>query len=115
MVACCDDGPSPSELRHRISIEALTLVATDTGGQTQSYVAYATVWAKITPKNVKELNFAQRIEPRVDHEIWIRYQSALKASDRIIFGSRVFEIKSIIIPNEIKEWQKILATERTGT
>jgi SPP1 family predicted phage head-tail adaptor len=112
-MGCCEY--TPSDLRHRIVIQTLTLTPNDSGGQAESWSTFATVWAKITPKSVKEINFAQRIEPRVDHEIVIRYIASLDAKMRISFDSRIFEIKSIIIVDEVKEWIKILATERSGT
>ena len=70
-----------------------------------------------TAKNVWEKNLAQRIEPRTTHEIWIRYSSlpTLTTTHRIVFGARIFEIKSAIIPDEIKEWWKIIADEQSGT
>ena len=112
-MACCEY--KVSDLRHRIVIETLSLAANDSGGQDETWTTYTTVWAKLTPKIVKEVNFAQRIEPRIDHEIIIRYVSGLNTKMRIKFGTRYFEIKALIVENEIKEWIKILATERTGT
>lgn len=112
---CCDPKFNPSKFRHRITFQTLTLTPNDSGGQTETWTDFATVWASVEPKIVKEVNFAQRIEPRVDHEIRCRYTSGITATMRISFDSRVFEIKSIIIPEEIKEFHYILATERTGT
>jgi SPP1 family predicted phage head-tail adaptor len=90
-------------------------VANDTGGQNETWTNFATVWASLNPKITKEVNFAQRIEPRVDHEIVIRYLSGLTPTMRISFDSRIFEIKAIIIPEEIKEFMILETTERTGT
>lgn len=114
-MVCCDPKFSPAALRHRITIEQLTLTPNDSGGQAEAWTTFATVWASITPKIVKEVNFAQRIEPRIDHDIVIRYIAGLTTTMRIVFGTRVFEIKAAIIKEEIKEWIQILATERTGT
>lgn len=112
-MACC--VYKVSDLRHRIEFQSLSLAANDSGGQVETWSTFATVWAKLMPKLVKEVNFAQRIEPRIDHEIVMRYYAGITANMRIKFGSRYFEIKAVIIEDEIKEWMKILATERTGT
>lgn len=112
---CCDSDFNPANFRHRITIQALSLVANDTGGQSETWTNFATVWASLTPKLTKEVNFAQRIEPRVDHEIRMRYVAGLTPTMRISFGSRIFEIKAIIIPDEIKEFMILFSTERTGT
>lgn len=112
---CCDPAFNPSTFRHRIIIESLSLVPNDSGGQDETWSTFATVWASLTPKLVKEVTFAQRIEPRTDHEIRMRYLTGLTASMRISFDSRIFEIKAIIVPEEKKEFHYILTTERTGT
>jgi SPP1 family predicted phage head-tail adaptor len=112
---CCDPEFNPANFRHRIEIQSLSLAPNDTGGQDQSWATFATVWASIKPKLTKEVNFAQRIEPRVDHEIRMRYLSGLTTTMRIVFETRIFEIKAIITPDEVKEFNMILATERTGT
>lgn len=112
-MACCDY--TPSMLKKRIVIEQLALAANDSGGQTETWSTFSTVWASITPKIVKEVNFAQRIEPRVDHDIVIRYLANLTTKMRVKFGTRYFEIKAIINVDENNEWHKLLASERTGT
>ena len=112
-MACCDY--TPSMLKSRIVIEQLALAANDSGGQAETWSTFATVWAMLKPKIVKEVNFAQRIEPRVDHQIVIRHNASLTTKMRIKFGTRYFEIKAIINVEEDNQWDEILASERTGT
>jgi len=112
---CCDPKFDISKFRHRITFQTLSLTPNDSGGQVETWTDFQTVWASLEPKIVKEVNFAQRVEPRTDHVIRTRFFTGLLASMRIVFGSRIFEIKAIIIPDEIKEFYEILATERTGT
>jgi len=112
---CCDAEFNPVEFRHQIVIESLSLAPNDSGGQTETWSTFTTAWASIKPKIVKEVNFAQRIEPRVDHDIRLRYQAGITATMRVSFNSRIFEIKSIINVEEVGEFLMILATERTGT
>lgn len=115
MAKCCDPKNAPAMFRHRITFQNLTLTPNDSGGQDETWTDFTSAWASIKPKIVKELPFAQRIEPRTDHDIRIRYQAGLNTSMRIVFGSRIFEIKAIIIEDEIKEFISIYAAERTGT
>lgn len=114
-MSCCDPKYSPAALRHRIVIQTLTLTPNDSGGQTESWSTFATVWASIKPKIIKEVNFGQRIEPRIMQEIVIRYLAGVDTKMRISFDSRIFEIKAAIIKDEVKEWIDILAEERSGT
>lgn len=112
---CCDANFSASKFNKQIVIQSLSLVANDSGGQDETWTTFVTVWASITPKIVREINFAQRIEPRVDHIIRMRYYPGILASMRVSYESRIFEIKAIINVEEEDEYLEILATERSGT
>ena len=112
---CCDPKFDIAKFRHRIQFQTLSLTPNDSGGQIETWTTFTTVWASIEPKIVKEVNFAQRIEPRTDHIVRCRYFAGLNASMRILFGARTFEVKAFVIPEEVKEFYEILATERTGT
>lgn len=112
---CCDPAFNPANFRHRIVIETVTLTPNDSGGQDTVWSTFTTVWASLTPKIVKEVNFAERIEPRIDHEIRMRYVAGITPTMRISFDSRIFEIKAIIIPDEVKEFLMLVTTEDTGT
>lgn len=99
---CC--FASPSELDKRILIEGLSLVPNDTGGQVKTWDTVATVWARIKTKLKREINFAQRIEPRKVFEITIRYRAGLSESMRVVFENRIFQIKAMMNVDEQKEW-----------
>lgn len=112
---CCDPEYSSAALRHRIKFQSLSLAPNDSGGQTQTWTDFKTVWASVKPKIVREQFFAQRVEPRIDHTIRLRYTAGLTQDMRIVFGARIFEIKGMVIEDEVKDWITILAAERTGT
>lgn len=114
-MGCCDAKNNPALFRHRIEFETPSLVPNDSGGQTKTYSSVGTYWASITPKRVREFNFAQRIEPRVEHEIRLRYIAGLSQKMRIKFGTRYFEIKAMVNDEEMNEYLTITADERTGT
>jgi SPP1 family predicted phage head-tail adaptor len=115
MAKCCDPKNAPANFRHRITFQSLSLTPNDSGGNQETWTDTTSAWASIKPKIIRESNFAQRVESRIDHDIRIRYQAGLNTTMRIVFGSRIFEIKSLIIEDEIKEFISILAAERTGT
>lgn len=112
---CCDPKFDPSRLKKRITLETVTLSQDDSGGEIQTWSTFASVWASLDPKFVKEVSFAQRIEPRTDHEIIFRYQAGVTAKMRVKYGTRYFEIKAIVNPEEANQWLSLLTTERTGT
>jgi len=114
-MGCCDPANNPANFRHLITIETVSLVANDSGGQTESWATFATVWASIKPRLGDEKLFAQKIEQE-KMSVWrIKYLAGLDSKMRISFDSRIFQIKSFIIEDEIKEYMVILAAESPGT
>jgi SPP1 family predicted phage head-tail adaptor len=112
---CCDPKFSPAAFRHRVTIQTLTLTATDTGGRTEAWSNFATVWASLEPKLTREVVFGEKLETRVTHIIRMRYLAGVTTDKRILFDNRTFQIKAVIIPDEIKEYLQIEAMEFTGT
>lgn len=116
MAKCCDPKNSAAKFNRQVDFESPSLAPNDSGGQSVTYSVFlANAWVSITPKNVYEKNFAQRIEPRVVHEIRMRYYPGILEKMRVKYGSRYFEIKSIINEDEGDEFLKMIAEERTGT
>ena len=70
------------------------------GGFSTVFVTAATVWAAIWPVSASEVVQANAPVMVVSHRIRIRYRSVMKASWRIKFGNRYFNIVSIINPNQ---------------
>lgn len=104
------------DLRHRITIETLSLTPNDSGGQEESWSTFATVWAQITPVKAWEAMQQARIEMTVTHKIVIRELPGVTSTMRVAFGDRIFEIKSILLDEEIpRGFQTLMANERTGT
>lgn len=116
-MSCCTAGDIPplSEIQHQITIQEITYTPDGSGGQTPTWTALATVWASLKPKIVKEVVFGQKLESRVEHEIFFRYLAGVSTDDRIIFGSRTFQIKAVINIEERNEWLKVVSEEFTGT
>jgi len=52
--------------------------------------------ASIWSTSSKEVLESAKIELQVTHKIRIRYRSGITSKDRIIFGSRIFKIVSLI-------------------
>ena len=87
------------ELNKRIELQYPTRVPDGMGGTSTVYVIAATVWAAIWPVSANEVVRANAPVMVVSHRIRIRYRSVMKASWRIQFGNRYFNIVSIINPN----------------
>jgi SPP1 family predicted phage head-tail adaptor len=101
-------------LRHKITIQSATLAAdTMSAGATESWSTYATTWAEIKPLKGMEAVEHKKLGQETMHRIWIRYQSGITTSMRIVFGSRTFEIRGVRNPDERNIMLEILAEENT--
>jgi SPP1 family predicted phage head-tail adaptor len=91
-------------LRHRLSLER-----SGKGG----WVSIAQVWAAISPVSGAEAMTADRLAPRVLHEIRLRYRPGVTADMRFRLGARVFHILSVINQGERGRYLVCRAEERT--
>ena len=84
------------KLRHRVQLQRRGATKNAYGEDIYTWVTYATIWSSIKPLSGKEYDNEDKINADTTHEIRIRHIKGLVASDRILFGTRVFEINSII-------------------
>lgn len=101
-------------LRHTISIQEQTETDDGMGGFTLEWndVANMTaVPAAIWPLSAKESLDAMKLELQVTHKIRIRYRSGITAKNRIKFGTRYFNIVSLINFEERNKTLDFLALE----
>ena len=99
------------ELNKRIILQYETKVSDSMGGFTSTWIDAATVWAAIWPTSAAELIQSMQTDMVISHRIRIRFRSVLRPSWRIKFGTRYFNIVSIINPNEKNEYLDIMARE----
>lgn len=92
-------------LRHQVTIQQQTQTATAYGGYSETWTDVATVWAHIKPLYGRERWHGDQVESDVTHQITIRYRSDVTVSPqmRVLYGSRVFKIISVINPEERNE------------
>ena len=115
-MACCDSKNSISSFNRQIDIETLTHTPNSSGGQATVWSPFLqNIWASIKPKTKWEQNFGQRLEPRTVHEIRCRYQAGVHTKMRIKYGTRIFQIKSVINDDEANKYLTITCEESPGT
>lgn len=88
-----------SRLRHTVIIQALTDGFDAEGGLTQSWATLVTRRAAVEPLRGREYFAAQQNTAQVSMRIRLRYDTALAAvtpKHRVAFGSRTFDIESVI-------------------
>lgn len=99
------------QLRHRVILQTLTPGQDSYGDQTESWGDTATVWAAIEPLRGKEYYDAQQINAEITIRIRIRYRSGVTPVMRVKQGSRIWDIKAVIHPEERKQELELLCVE----
>ena len=80
-------------------------------GANVTWGTVATVWAAIWPLTGKETLQSMQNSMEISHRIRIRYRSGILSSYRILFGTRYFNIVSIINMNEDGRWIEMMCKE----
>ena len=99
------------KLRHRVKLQGLTENQDGYGQAVKSYTTYATVWASIEPLSGREIEHAKQITAETNYRITIRYNGNVKATDRVAFGDRTFEITAVVNPEERNEYLVLMCSE----
>jgi SPP1 family predicted phage head-tail adaptor len=81
------------------------------GGFTVAWTDAVTVWAAVWPVSATETIQAEQIVMGVTHRIRIRFRSVLKASWRVSYAGRLFNIVGIIDPSSSHQWLDVLCKE----
>ncbi len=99
------------QLRHRISLQSKVATRDTYGAETITWKTENTVWGSIEPLNSREFFQAQQMQSDVTHKVKLRYYAGLRPDWRIKFGTRIFDIQSVMNPEERNiEWT-LLAKE----
>lgn len=103
---CCDI--TPSDLKHKVEILRLVEVADDLGGFITSWVSVKSKWAKVNPMSERELIHADKIDATAASTFVVRFDSDILESDKILFKSREYNIRSIVNIEEDDRFLSIL-------
>ena len=100
------------KLRHRLIVERLLSSQNTTTGEVADTWAFAcTYWALVEPLSGDELFESRRVQPEVTHTVTLRYGASVTPVDRLVWGSRVFGILSVIDVGERRRELKLLCKE----
>jgi SPP1 family predicted phage head-tail adaptor len=108
-------------MRHRITFQnRVETQDANTGALTETWTDAFTCWASIDPLNGRELIAAAAVQSGVTHSITVRYRDALAvpavtASMRILYGSRIFNIKASMNESESRHTITLQAEEGLTT
>jgi SPP1 family predicted phage head-tail adaptor len=83
-------------LRQRITIQAYVVTRDSFGAEEPTWTDVATVWASVTPVSGKEYFASAQVSAEVSTKITMRYRSGITPKMRVVFGTRIFEISSVL-------------------
>lgn len=99
------------EARHRAVLESKVLTADGGGGYSESWEAYATIWAALELGSGGKAAEAGRPEMRVPCGFIIRRRSDVSINHRVRVGSRLFAIRAIADQGPHSTWMTLLCEE----
>lgn len=99
-----------SKFNRIVSIQRKTTTNDSYGGQVEAWTTYATVWASVMPLKGRELIAAQAAQSEVTTRIGMYYRADVQPVDRILHGSNIYNIMSVIDPEDAHRELQIMAT-----
>lgn len=82
-----------TELRHRIWIQSKRDTPDGQGGFSEAWINRSNIWAAIYPIKAAQIFDARSIDAETTHLIKIRgLETRIDDTNRILFGTRIFEI-----------------------
>lgn len=107
--------PCTNELRHRVTFQTRTDTVDNLGGSVTTWADEFDAWVRIEPTSGRQSVFAGKIQNPVTHKITMRYLADVTPKQRVLFGTRTFDIQSIINPEERNIALVLMVEEGTGT
>lgn len=94
---------SAGELRHQITLQAKTIANDGMGGVTETWSDQLTTWAQIDPPKAREFFANGQMQAEIITRIRIRYRPNVAHTWRVKYGTRYFNITSIVNPDEVNQ------------
>jgi SPP1 family predicted phage head-tail adaptor len=93
-------------LRHRAELQRRTTTkSAATGGISEAFVSFATVFANVVPIQGREFFAAAATQAEVTARIQIRYRTDITAGDRVVALGKTWAIQAVI---DVDGRQKLL-------
>jgi SPP1 family predicted phage head-tail adaptor len=98
-------------LDKRVTIQSQASTRNSIGEPVQTWSDVATIWASVEPVQGREFWAQQQVQSEVTTRVRIRYREGVTASMRVLYGSRVYDIRSVIDPKERHEEMQLMCSE----
>jgi len=99
--------------RHYISIEQVAESQDARGELTKTWTEYANAWSEIKPVRGREYFQAHAENVAADTRIILPYLSGITSKMRVRFGSRIYDIETVINIDERNRELNLMCVEHT--
>ena len=84
-------------LRHRITLQSFgEVLDPDTGVLSESWSAFAEVWASVEPLSAREFIASQATQAQVTARIVIRYRADVVPTMRVLHRGKAYQIEGVL-------------------
>jgi len=87
-------------LRHQVEIQSPTRTVNDLNETVLTFSTVGTAWASLTPEPAHEITRAGQTVTVQSFKVTTRWTAGLTTATRLKFGSRIFNVTSIVNPDE---------------
>lgn len=88
------------QLTKRVILQAPSVTKAADGAETVTWTTLSTIWAEIASSGGREFWQAKQANAEISHMVRIRYRARMSPRFRIVHGGRVFQVLSVINPDE---------------
>ena len=99
------------KLRHQIIIQQQSSTQDAHGQLVETWTTFATLRASVEPLRGKEYFSTEQEHAEVDTRIRIRYSAGILPKMRVLFGSKLYDIKSVINVEERNRYMELMCEE----
>lgn len=114
-----------SRLKHRLTLQQEVQTPDGAGGYVKSWTNVIDLWAEILPitasgsgggrSSGREMLIAGQIQAEISHRIVLRYRTGITAAMRLVYESRIFNIRHVANVLESNETLELLVQEGAGS
>lgn len=98
-------------LRQRVTIQDKQATRDSFGEEVITWVELATVWAAVEPLRGREFLDGQMATAEVTTRIRIRHRDDIKPEMRVVFGTKIYDVLSIIHLEERERQDHLMCQE----
>ena len=102
-------------LRHQVSLQSPSNTTDAGGGAAKTFTTLAKIWANIKPVSGQEKYRQGQVQETVTHHVMIRFRSDIGTNYRLLYESRIFNIKHIRNIDERDRYLLLICNEGEPT